>query len=110
MTVQELIEQLEQYDEDTEVLIVTQPAWPLRFNVSHIVASSELGTDEDDDESFDAFHRRCDGFRWGSDRCEYCEEDRPDEPDPDEKPEIVYIVEGGHPYDNPYGPREAFNI
>lgn len=42
MTVSELIEQLEDFDPDTEVRLGTQPAWPMQFGVAGVVHTSQL--------------------------------------------------------------------
>lgn len=51
MTVQELIERLEECDEDCEVRLAFQPSWPLQFTIAGV---AEYDPDEDDeDESRD---------------------------------------------------------
>lgn len=66
MNVKELIEKLEEYEDDSEVRIMTQSSWPFENDVHGVACSSDMGNNE------------------------------PDEPDldPDEQPEIVYLVEG----------------
>jgi len=79
MTVQDLIDLLEQYPAEAEVRLAHQPNWPLAFNVLGVWSAAEDGTD---DEEFDA-----------------------DGPGAD----AVWIVEGEHPHDgSPYAPRDAF--
>jgi len=88
MTVRELIELLEEYDGDYEVLLAHQPSWPLQFTVSHVISHEEIlenNYDEDEDEE-------------------------------SEPEDVVYIVEGGHPGGygkngrpfSPYAPRGAW--
>lgn len=92
-TVYELIAQLEQLIEDderlgdSEVLLVTQPSYPLQFRIGNVVAETQIEDDE-----FEGDY---------------------DEPLPEfdeDNPPVVYITEGGHPHDkSPYGPSAAFN-
>jgi len=81
MTVRELIELLEEYDGDYEVLLAHQPSWPLQFTVSHVISHEEIlenNYDEDEDEE-------------------------------SEPEDVVYIVEGEHPRElSPYAPRGAW--
>jgi hypothetical protein len=86
MTVNELIERLQEcVDEDEangerEVLLATQPSWPLQYHVRGACTSEEAH-----------------------------EYDEPDEDNVSGDPECVYIVEGGQHYDRPYAPRGAFD-
>lgn len=50
MTVGELIEHLEQYDEDMEVRLMTQPSWPLQCGVQGVVAGYEIDVEVDSGE------------------------------------------------------------
>lgn len=38
MTVQELIQELEQYPDDMEVLLAQQPTWPLEYSIHGVVS------------------------------------------------------------------------
>lgn len=49
MTVGELKYLLEDYDEEAEVRIATQPSWPLQSSVAGLISSEELPEDEDND-------------------------------------------------------------
>lgn len=53
MTLGELVARLDElleegYDDETEVLIATQPSWPLQFFIAGVVSSSDLEADEDE--------------------------------------------------------------
>lgn len=48
MTVGELIGILERYDEDLDVLIVSQPSWPFEYSIDGIVARSEIFEERDE--------------------------------------------------------------
>ena len=51
MTVQELIERLEECDPDAEVLLVTQENWPFENSIAGVTAREEcVGTDSDEDD------------------------------------------------------------
>ena len=53
MTVQELIERLEECDPDAEVLLMTQENWPFENSIAGVTAREECvgnDPDEDDDE------------------------------------------------------------
>jgi len=80
MTVEELRDRLEELVEaghgEHEVMIVTQPNWPLRFTLAGVASTTEHDAQEDDASDEQA---------------------------------VVYLVEGGHPNGNPYGPRWAFD-
>lgn len=79
MTISELIEELEQYDDDTEVRLAIQPSYPFQHTIADVVEVdfSEGGEDEDDDE------------------------------DDGETGTVVYIAEGGQLYSAPYLPGAA---
>lgn len=83
MTVNELIEQLQEIAEDgygeTDVRLAFQPNWPLQFEVGRVTAPDEAG------------------------------EGHPDEESAEEPVPVVYIAEGGHPHSgSPYAPGWAF--
>ena len=42
MTVRELIEYLEQFDEDAQVLIMEQPSWPFEYSIDGVITREEL--------------------------------------------------------------------
>ncbi len=56
MKVGELLEMLEQYDDDAEVLLRTQEAWPFENSVAGVVQRQEIH-DEDSDESGDKLNQ-----------------------------------------------------
>lgn len=90
-TVTELIARLEEIAEDhpdAEVLLATQPSWPLQFNVRGVAVSDDFA-EIPDDPCVD--HNRI--------ACAECIAEQ--------YPTTVYIVEGGQP-DGPYAPGEAF--
>jgi hypothetical protein len=96
MTVEEMWDRLTELVDDghgsDEVMLATQPNWPLRFKVGGICTEDEaLAASKSDDDEPDA-------DALGG----------PGNPD-DEKPGIVYITEGGHPHDDsPYAPKGAW--
>lgn len=54
MTVGELRELLEQYDDATEVRLMTQSAWPFENAVHGVVSAQEIADDDEpDDEDLD---------------------------------------------------------
>ena len=82
MTVQELIDRLEDFDPDTEVRLMTQQSWPFENSIQGLCDGRDL-KDEDP----------CDCHE---DECSQC------------NPEgIVYIVEGSQ---LGYGNKNAWNI
>ena len=88
-TVRDLREMLQDYDDDTEVLIVHQESWPLALVVDRMVSDDEIAADSDvyDERVLD--EREADEDADG--------------------PGVVWIVAGGHPWDrSPYGPKAAF--
>lgn len=75
MTVGELIELLQQYDEDAEVKSMQQPSWPFEYSIAGVVSRDEFrGRDEDEDH---------DTKGYAEAGTEY-----------DEKPSDVFILEG----------------
>ena len=89
MTVGLMRELLENFEDDVEVRLATQPSWPLAFRVAGIVDSKDVNEFADPDE-YD-----------------------PDNVDEENDPgaEICWIVEGGHPNqpESPYAPRWVFD-
>ncbi len=84
MKVRDLLELLADYDEDAEVRIAHQPNWPLRLELDRIVSSEELA-DEDENDGFG------------------------DDEDNDPKEQLVWLVAGGHPYnESPYAPKSCW--
>lgn len=65
MTVRELIELLEDYPDDYEVRLMTQPSWPFENSIAGVISTSEMDNED--------------------------EKDEPTDPDAD----VVYITEGG---------------
>lgn len=51
MTVGELIAQLEAYDEDQEVRIMSQPSWPFEYSIAGVVAGDEIESEDRDGNS-----------------------------------------------------------
>lgn len=85
-TITDLIARLEEIAEeypDAEVLLATQPNWPLRFGIAGVATSAEID-DQDGDMA-----------RHGS-------------AEPLEQPVVVYIVEGSSDRDEPHAPLAAW--
>lgn len=70
MTVRELINLLEDFDETAEVRIAHQPRWPFEYSIGDVVACDAVGDDEDD------------------------EDDSAEAAAADDAPQVVYIGEG----------------
>jgi len=68
MTVRDLIQHLEEYDEDTEVRLMSQENWPFEYSIKGVVHNDLFPDDEDEYEE--------------------------DEPRPEPPPPMVYLVEG----------------
>lgn len=83
MTVRELKEVLEDFNDDAEVRIAEQPSYPLQSTIRGCCTDREAR--ERDEE-------------------EYGEGNEPGGSD-----DIVFIVEGSQVYDTPYAPRGAFD-
>jgi hypothetical protein len=64
MTVAELIQLLEQYDEDAEIRVAFQPSWPLRARVQNVIASDEVVDEDDEDEDPAAADQRGENIVW----------------------------------------------
>mgnify|MGYP003335789948 CR=1 FL=1 len=90
MKVKQLVALLQEANQDADVLMVYQQNYPLQSYVAGIW--SNLVDRPECDE--------CEGTGCGtcgmSGRVDF------------EGPEIIYVVEGGSVYDQPYGPRRAF--
>ena len=80
MTVRDLIEYLEAYDDDAEVRLATQPEWPLAFQIASVMGADEISA----------------------------ESDYPDEEPTEAEEPIVWIASGSHPSDNPSAPGGAW--
>lgn len=50
MTVGELIEYLEQYDRDAQVLLMEQPGWPFEYSINGVVSREEIINQETDED------------------------------------------------------------
>lgn len=109
MTISELIEKLEGFDEDLEVRIATQPSWPLQFRIAGVVDASQIDTDEAE-VAWQEDHYEHEGVDFATNTCACGSsfKDKIAELEEDTTP-AVYIVEGGHPWDDrPYAPRVVF--
>lgn len=85
MKVAELRELLENAADDDEVRVATQPSWPLRLELSHVVTP-------DDRRSQDV---------------EFEDDDEPEDDDDN----VVWLVTGSHPHDeSPYAPRALWEF
>lgn len=102
-TVKDLIEQLEELDPNTPLMVVHQSQWPLREVIGGVW--------------LDEFPQDC---RWGNgDDCECDPDENPDEcgckdclvcGGSSEESTTAYLVLNGHPYDgSPYGSKKAWN-
>jgi hypothetical protein len=85
MKVHELIELLQGYDPDTEVMIAHQPNWPLRETIQSVASLEDIREDDED-------------WTAATDDEQQAEEDA--------EGNVVYLVAGGHPWDgSPYAPK-----
>jgi len=50
ITVGELIELLEQYDRDAQVLLMEQPSWPFEYSIRGVVSREEIVNQEPDED------------------------------------------------------------
>lgn len=82
MTVAELMEILESADPEAEVRLAMQPSYPLQHRVRGVVTRDDLESEAVEEEDFDEMEK-FDG--------------------------IVWIVEGGQVYDEPYLPGVVAN-
>ena len=53
MTVQELIEALEEYDPEATVHLMEQPSWPFEYSIDAVKARCEFGGGDDEEENED---------------------------------------------------------
>ena len=53
MTVQELIDQLQDFDPDLPVFLAQQPSWPFEYSIGRIVEVDLNDDDEDDNVDYD---------------------------------------------------------
>jgi len=49
MTVQELIDKLQNYDPDCEVILGNQPSWPFELRIDNVIQRKDMFDDDDDD-------------------------------------------------------------
>ncbi|WP_159623365.1 hypothetical protein [Ruania rhizosphaerae] len=84
MTVEELIEKLQECDPGAEVLLAHQPNWPLQFQVGGVASGEDIAGETECDEHHDY-------------NCDECAEP------------VVYLVDGDHP-GHPYAPRAAWTV
>ena len=87
MNVRELIERLQDLDPEAEVLLATQPSWPLQFVIGGVATSEDIDMDSECEE-----HQHY--------NCADCAA---------AKTNVVYLVEGGAAED-PYAPRAAWDV
>jgi hypothetical protein len=110
MTVEELRELLEEFEDGAEIRIATQPSWPLQFRIAGVVGE-EIDYEEMEGE-WQLEHEDCDGVRFDTNVCETHNTslDETINENEDEAPQVVYVVEGGHPSDDsPYASSELWN-
>lgn len=88
MNVNELIERLQDCDPEAEVMLATQPGWPLAYHLSGVATADDIA---------------------GETRCEAHESYSCDE-DACRDESIVWLVEGGQRYDQPYAPSSAWSV
>lgn len=96
MTVTELIEALSECDPNAEVLLATQPEYPLAFRIANLNTAADIAAESGEEpevmepcpEHNDPDCMICDGGR-------------------EEPANIVWIAAGNHP-DYPYAPRAAW--
>jgi hypothetical protein len=86
-----LIKRLEDCDPEAEVLMAHQPSWPLQFMVRGVFDPTEFAV-EAWCEDHDRYVYAC------GDECR----------ETADAPKRIYIVEGSHPSDTPYAPRNAW--
>ncbi len=91
MTVAELIEALQDYDEEAEVRLMTQQNYPFENALQGVTDSEEIRHTCD--------HEDCD--------CDLDECDDPDCPDCQEQDTVVFLVEGNQ---LGYGNKNAWNL
>lgn len=85
MTVGELKERLEDFDDELEIRLATQPSWPLRFRLAGVTSDEEA-------------------FEYS-----YTPEEQ-DERGGEPSENFLWLVEGGTPHDeSPYAPRYVWD-
>lgn len=92
LTVSALIERLSECDPEAEVRLATQPNWPLQYHLAGVATSEDIAMDS-----------RCEAHEFYN--CEDCAESRLGG-----QGAVVYLVEGGQHYDQPYAPRAAWDV
>lgn len=99
MNVRDLIELLESYDPEATVRLAVQPNWPLQYALARVASAEDIALDSPCEEH-------------GDYNCDECAEGSNGEGRDGEGGEaVVYLVEGGHPYDaSPYAPRAAWDV
>lgn len=102
ITVGELKDILNQFEDDQEIMAVHQPSWPLREVIKGVWDPYMNGDEECDDgcQHVAGNHNEKDG-------CMDC--DCGWYPNPDEKKVLLLVVDGCPMEINPYGPKEAFD-
>lgn len=85
MNVRDLIERLNDLDPEAEVLIASQPSWPMQNKLTGVASAEDVQAETacEDHETYN---------------CPLCE-----------VPPIIYLVEGSSP-DQPYAPRAAWEV
>jgi hypothetical protein len=106
MKVQELVQELEQFDPDAEVRLAFQPSWPLQYHVGGVaedgghVHTVDIHEDEDGREYFCTDEDCPTGETWD-------EEPRDWQLGRADGPKVVYVAEAGQVSDAPYLPGSA---
>ncbi len=52
MKVYDLLNELERFDPDAEVRLMSQPSWPFEYDLRGLVAASEIETEAEGDDGF----------------------------------------------------------
>jgi hypothetical protein len=91
MNVGELRELLEDYEDDVEVAIATQPAWPLAFEVGEVIEIDPHVPEDEDEEDEEPENELGDMDR-----------------DHHDGKHIVWITTGSGLWPDPYAPRRLF--
>ena len=114
-TVGELKEILDEYNEETLIMCVHQPSWPLRETIGGLWLDD--GTDPDNEENscgncgrLSLSEPKQDSEGDWNRMCYHCKEINPCEPPMNEEEKVLYIVLDGHPYEGtPYGSKAAWS-
>ncbi len=88
MNVRDLIERLQDCDPTAEVLLATQPSWPMQSRLRGVTSGDDIAVDE-----------TCEVH--GDFNCDDCIAANGDP--------VVYLVEGTHPA-HPHAPRAAWDL